>query len=65
MSCICWKGPREVVNHYGLDASRNGQPDGSTLGICVDCSSVISRTPTARERLYTAGKLEWQNDFQT
>ena len=61
MSCVCFGGNKESVTYYGITAAFGGTRDGSTLQLCPNCGGKISSTPTAREKLYAAGKLPWQD----
>jgi len=35
--------------------------DGSVLEICDNCSGLLARTPTIRERQFAEGRLGWQS----
>jgi hypothetical protein len=62
MSCICTlKGCEETQSYRGITSAFGGAQDGSSLELCSVCSGVVSRTPTARERLYAEGRLGWQS----
>ena len=66
MACICFGGPKEIQVWHGLDPAGR-KPDGSVIALCTVCEGKIEPLckPTKRVLAYRAGKLPWQNNWQT